>query len=133
MPEGPSIVILKEAAEQFANHKVIAVTGNAKIDKQIFVNKKVLAIKTYGKHFLICFKDYHPKLPTDLITNTNTAYIRLHGNPHMFYSNYETDMLKDLHKKIKKNKHLHEAFVYFNNTASTAGITNAQEFKAMNK
>ncbi len=57
MPEGPSIVILKEAIKSFEGKKVIAVDGNTKIDKEQLLNKKVIAFKSWGKHFLICFKD----------------------------------------------------------------------------
>ncbi|HEU4496868.1 MAG TPA: DNA-formamidopyrimidine glycosylase family protein [Flavobacterium sp.] len=59
MPEGPSIVILKEeAAPLFAGKKVIAVHGNSKIDIKRCENKKVTAFKSWGKHFLICFDDF---------------------------------------------------------------------------
>ncbi len=57
MPEGPSIIILKEEIRQFAGHKVIEINGNAKIDKDRFINQKIIAFKTFGKHTLICFKD----------------------------------------------------------------------------
>ncbi len=57
MPEGPSIVLLKEAVKQFSGKKIISVTGDTKIDKERLLNKKVL-FKTWGKHFLICFKDF---------------------------------------------------------------------------
>jgi len=53
MPEGPSIVILKEAVQIFNGKKIIEATGNAKIDKSLLINKKVV-FKSWGKHFLIC-------------------------------------------------------------------------------
>ncbi|RYE26349.1 MAG: endonuclease [Sphingobacteriales bacterium] len=58
MPEGPSILILKELTQQFEGRKVLAVTGTGAIDKHRALNKKVVAIKTWGKHFLICFSDF---------------------------------------------------------------------------
>lgn len=58
MPEGPSIVLLKEAVEQFSGKKIISVTGDTKIDKERLLNKKVLEFRTWGKHFLICFKGF---------------------------------------------------------------------------
>jgi endonuclease-8 len=58
MPEGPSIVILKEAVEQFCGKKIIAVSGNSKIDQSRLLNQQVIAFKSWGKHFLICFKDF---------------------------------------------------------------------------
>lgn len=58
MPEGPSIVILKEEAAQFVGRKVLEVGGNSKTDKERALNQKVIAIKSWGKHFLICFRDF---------------------------------------------------------------------------
>lgn len=58
MPEGPSIVILKEVAEQFSGHKISSATGNTSIDTDRIVNKKIIDFKTWGKHFLICFDDF---------------------------------------------------------------------------
>lgn len=59
MPEGPSIVILKELVEpEFTGKKVIAVSGNTKEDVSRAENNKIIAFKTWGKHFLICFKGF---------------------------------------------------------------------------
>jgi endonuclease-8 len=54
MPEGPSLVILKEELQPFKGRKIIAADGYSKIDKSVFINKKVTDFKTWGKHFLIC-------------------------------------------------------------------------------
>lgn len=59
MPEGPSILIAKETiAPLFTGKKITAVAGNAKIEKDQLIGKKIVAIKSFGKHLLICF----PKL-----------------------------------------------------------------------
>ena len=59
MPEGPSIVILKEEVEKFVGRKALAVTGNTKtIELDRLLNKKVIDIKSWGKHFLICFNGF---------------------------------------------------------------------------
>ncbi len=58
MPEGPSMVILKEEVAAFKGKKVIEVTGNSRIDQSRLLNKKIIDFKTWGKHFLICFKDF---------------------------------------------------------------------------
>jgi endonuclease-8 len=55
MPEGPSIVILKELVKPFKNKKIINVSGNTKIDIAWIAGKKVKDFKSWGKHFLICF------------------------------------------------------------------------------
>jgi endonuclease-8 len=54
MPEGPSIVLLKEAVQKFTGKKIIGVSGNSKIDQQRLLNKKINEFKSWGKHFLIC-------------------------------------------------------------------------------
>src|SRR5262245_10572582 len=58
MPEGPSIVILKEAAQPFKRKKIIEVSDNSKIDLQQLKGKTVTDFRSWGKHFLICFKDF---------------------------------------------------------------------------
>ncbi len=58
MPEGPSIVILAEAVKQFEGKKILHVEGNAKIDMNLMQDQAVIAFKSWGKHFLICFKNF---------------------------------------------------------------------------
>jgi len=58
MPEGPSILILKEEVQQFAGKRIIEVSGNASIDLERLQDKTILSFKTWGKHFLICFDDF---------------------------------------------------------------------------
>jgi endonuclease VIII len=58
MPEGPTIVILKEKVKIFEGKKILQVEGNAKIDFKRLKNKKVIEFKSWGKHFLICFDDF---------------------------------------------------------------------------
>jgi endonuclease-8 len=58
MPEGPSLVIAREELQQFVGRKVISVSGNAKIDLHRLVNGKLLGIRTWGKHLLLCFKGF---------------------------------------------------------------------------
>ena len=54
MPEGPSMVILKEAMQPFIGKKILEARGNAKIDMGRLLQKKILNIKTWGKQFFIC-------------------------------------------------------------------------------
>lgn len=58
MPEGPSLVILKEEVQLFKGKKVLGVGGNSKQDIQRMAGKKVVDFKTWGKHFLIEFKGF---------------------------------------------------------------------------
>ena len=62
MPEGPSIVILKEQVQHFAGKKVIDVAGNTSIDIIRLKGKIIREFKTWGKHFLICFDDFTVKI-----------------------------------------------------------------------
>lgn len=88
--------------------------------------------QAFRQHKLIFCSVNYPKLPTDIIATTKTAYVRLHGNPRLFYSEYnEKDlqvMLDQLGKLKSKN-----AFIYFNNTASHAGILNALSVRRMQR
>lgn len=54
MPEGPSLVIAREEMKIFQGKKILEATGYSKIDKDLLINKKVTAFKTWGKHLLIC-------------------------------------------------------------------------------
>ena len=56
MPEGPSLVILKEEVQEFKGKKIIEVSGNSKENIQQLQGQKIIEFKTWGKHFLICFK-----------------------------------------------------------------------------
>lgn len=58
MPEGPSIVILKEQVQQFIGQKISASYGNTSVDTDRIVDKKIIDFKSFGKHFLICFDHF---------------------------------------------------------------------------
>jgi endonuclease-8 len=58
MPEGPSLIILREQAQIFAGKKVVAVEGNSKIDQQRMVGQRIAGLRTWGKHFLIEFAGF---------------------------------------------------------------------------
>lgn len=68
------------------------------------------------------------KLPTEIHKNSSIGYIRMHGNPELFYSEYTQKQIEQLYLEIK-NMEFEEIYIYFNNTASTAGIINALQFK----
>ncbi|MBL7931301.1 MAG: endonuclease [Bacteroidia bacterium] len=58
MPEGPSILILKEQLGFARGKKILEVSGNAKIDLQKLKGKKIFEIKTWGKQLLFCFNSF---------------------------------------------------------------------------
>ena len=83
MPEGPSIVIMKEAMMQFKGKKVIGWSGNTTVEIPDLTNLVVQDLKTWGKHFLICFKHFTIRVHlmlfgTYLINETKEAKPRLH-------------------------------------------------------
>ncbi|MEN2412419.1 DUF72 domain-containing protein [Flavobacterium mesophilum] len=67
----------------------------------------------------------HPKLPRTIFTDFPFVYIRFHGVPKMFYSSYSFDELLEIKNEIAAK----QGFIYFNNTASDAGILDALEMK----
>ena len=59
MPEGPSIVILREAVQYFVGRTIIKACGNSKkIDFGRLLGTKIIDFKSWGKHFLICLPDF---------------------------------------------------------------------------
>lgn len=62
MPEGPSILILKEAISAFEGKKVLAAGGNAKIDFSLFQKEKLVRIRTWGKQLFLCFKGFNIRI-----------------------------------------------------------------------
>lgn len=57
MPEGPSIVILKELTEDFVGKKIQSVEGNSKIDLTRLPGSVIQSIRSWGKHYLIELPD----------------------------------------------------------------------------
>lgn len=54
MPEGPSLVILREESASFVGKKIIAVEGNSKtVDLASLKGQKIVSLRTWGKHFII--------------------------------------------------------------------------------
>lgn len=83
MPEGPSIVILKEAVAQFKGKKILEVSGNTKTELPPLKNLVVKDFKSWGKHFIICFKKFSIRIHfllfgTYRINEQKTATPRLH-------------------------------------------------------
>ena len=57
MPEGPSLIIVKENIAPFIGSKIIAASGYAAINYSLLEQKKIIDIQTWGKHLFICLKD----------------------------------------------------------------------------
>lgn len=89
MPEGPSIVILKEAVQLFKGRKVLSVSGNTSIDKDRLVDQKVIDFKSWGKHFIICFPNFALRIHFMLFGSYSINEQRPNRIPrlHMHFSN----------------------------------------------
>ena len=58
MPEGPSIVLLREALQPFVDKKIINAEGaSAKVEYGRLPGAKIRKLKSWGKHLLICLPD----------------------------------------------------------------------------
>jgi endonuclease-8 len=53
MAEGPSIVLLKERAARFLGRRIERVEGNAPIEMARLLRRRVVGLRSHGKHFLI--------------------------------------------------------------------------------
>lgn len=62
MPEGPSIVLMKEDLLKFVGEKVTASVGNAKIDKDLLVGKILREIRLYGKQTYLIFDNINVRV-----------------------------------------------------------------------
>ncbi len=58
MPEGPSIVILREQATPFLGKTIRRVEGNTTIDKDRLLGQRIEALRSWGKHFLVELPDF---------------------------------------------------------------------------
>jgi len=66
--------------------------------------------------------------PGPYVATSETAYIRLHGSPRIYYSSYEADRLAQVRDYIATQK---AAWVIFDNTASGAAAANALDLSEM--
>lgn len=82
------------------------------------------------RHKIIFCNVSHPTLPDSIFKTNSIGYFRFHGSPKMFYSSYNKDYLQQILLEIRKNS-FEEFYIYFNNTASTAGVLNALEMKKL--
>lgn len=58
MPEGPSIVILKEEASRFLGKTIERVGGNTTIDKERLQGRRIESLRSFGKQFLVELPDF---------------------------------------------------------------------------
>jgi endonuclease VIII len=56
MPEGPSILLMKESLLPFTGQQVTEISGNAQFEKDSFVGQTLLEIRTFGKQTYLVFE-----------------------------------------------------------------------------
>ena len=56
MPEGPTIVLMKEDLQKFEGEKVVSTIGNSGINNELLINKKLKEIRLYGKQTYLIFE-----------------------------------------------------------------------------
>ena len=62
MPEGPSLLILREELAPFKGKKVKTATGNAKIDMDLLQGEKIVEFRTWGKQLFICLHEFSVRI-----------------------------------------------------------------------
>lgn len=67
----------------------------------------------------------HPNLPDNVIKTTDVCYYRFHGVPVLYSSKYGHTRLSRIYEQMAG---FHEVFVYFNNTANGAAISDSKTF-----
>jgi endonuclease-8 len=83
VPEGPSIILLREQIARFAGSKILKASGNAKVDLSRLVGRKVVAFRSWGKHFLIELPD---------------VAVRVH---FLMFGSYTIDARKDREPRLR--------------------------------
>lgn len=90
--------------------------------------KKNVYERLSEKKIVFCSINY-PKLPDSVVRNSSTIYYRYHGNPKLYYSEYDEQVIQKTATTIKKSPGVESVYVFFNNTATIAAINNARQLK----
>jgi len=62
MPEGPTIVLMKEELRKFIGEKVISIAGTVKFDHKLIADKKLKEIRLYGKQTYLIFDNVNIRI-----------------------------------------------------------------------
>jgi|SRR6218665_128287 len=92
-----------------------------------------VVFETLHAHQITLCDVSYPNLPEYINPTSEIGYIRLHGVPKLFYSEYTKEQLQQWYNSILEQNGWKEAYIYFNNTASAAGIENALQMKSFQK
>jgi uncharacterized protein YecE (DUF72 family) len=70
-------------------------------------------------------------LPAEIIVNTSNIYYRFHGIKKLYFSEYTKQTMKNFAGELTGQNNINSAYIYFNNTATTAAINNAKQLKSL--
>ena len=82
--------------------------------------------KMQKANITFCNVDF-PGMETFFMHTSKVFYLRLHGNPVLFKSSYETDQLDKFYREIPDDSE--RCCIYFNNTYYEAGYENAKQLQ----
>ena len=88
MPEGPTIVLMKEDLQKFVGKKVIGTTGKANIDTVLLVDKTLKESRLYGKQTYLIFDEISYvgfEIPDDFVVGFGLDYNGLGRNLNDIY------------------------------------------------
>lgn len=130
MPEGPSLIIIKENLSPFIGKNITAASGYASIDYKKIKRKRIIDIKTWGKHLFICLTDnnieihlrmfgsytidkrkptINPKLQLQFTKNEINFYVTdVKLTPDLLIFDWDADVMSDKWSEIKAAKKLKE-------------------------
>ena len=95
MPEGPSLVILKELISPFIGKKIVSARGNSKIDMDRFAGQKITGMRTWGKQFFII---------------TKKITIRIH---FLMFGSYSVDEQTKPDRSLRLHLHFKKGDIFF--------------------
>ena len=91
MPEGPSILTLKNKLSYFIGKTILKADGYADIEYAKLKNRKILDVKSWGKHFFICLSDTNIEMHLRLFGSCmiNRSNPRINAKLHLKFKNDE--------------------------------------------
>lgn len=95
MPEGPSILILKEAAQKFTGQKIVSANGNAKIEMDLLAGATFKEYRVYGKQSFLVL---------------NNVVIRIHL---LLFGSYSVDELTKPDRQLRLHLQFENGGLYF--------------------
>ncbi|MFO7978079.1 MAG: DUF72 domain-containing protein [Bacteroidales bacterium] len=78
-----------------------------------------------------CILSAPDDLPEDVVTTSNTAYLRFHGKSTWYNYEYSDDELLSWKNRVNKLKGIDQIFIYFNNDHQAYAVKNAMALKEM--